>query len=202
MNNTITKLLLMAGLAAASAQASAFQCYFEENEWGIWVPTEECRLDMFEVDADLLSMISDRYRLKMPNLIPRKLKANDAGGQLEIIARTKNIGTNVTWGEYRVTVDLQLRDANGSLLGSHHFSEVEQSRPAAGVGADLTMGWISRPAGPTRLDAVIRVDTVNMASGGEIVESNEADNSASFSCQIPSEDFQDWIPDPALRPCF
>ena len=203
MNNALTKLLLLAGFLAASANASAFYCDFEKNEWGVWVPSEDCTLEMLKVDAELVAELNQRYWLKLPNLIARKLKASPNSGAMDIIARSKNIGTGSNSLDYQIDMDLSVFDDNGTRVARYSLSGVEQRSMAPGAGEDLYLDTVPRPNHAAILNAVIRVDTVNMSSGGQVVESNETDNSMTFRCQIPSEDYQEWIlSEPHLPPCF
>lgn len=203
MNNAITKLLLLAGLIAATANASAFYCDFEQNEWGVWTPSEDCKLELVKVDAELVAGLSQRYWLKLPNLIARKLKAAPSGGAMDIIARSKNIGTASNSIDFQISMDLTVFDDHGNQVGSYSLARIEQRTMAPGAGEDLYLDTVPRPSHAAILNAVIRVDTINMSAGGQVVESNETDNAGTFRCQIPSEDYQEWIlSEPNLPPCF
>lgn len=178
---SLTALIVLAAMAAPSW---ATPCELEMSDWGMYVASEDCLAAKVEIDRDLTKLfMTPRLQLKLPNLFPRKVKFRLYFDEVQVVARTKNLGeAQAKAHDVHVQVDVF---SAGSIVGSHQWTARNPTIAADGS-FEVGVGTFYRNTNDDLdIQTTFIVDSNSASTGGEVWESNESDNMRVFSqCRI------------------
>lgn len=179
--NAFAVLLALLGFAGP---ASAAPCELEMSDWGMYVAVDGCLASKAEIDRDLTKLfLHPRLSFQLPNLFPRKVKLRLYFDEVQVVARTKNLGEALAKA-HDVHVQVEVFRA-GNSIGNYQWTARNPDIAADGS-FELGMGTFMRNVNDDLdIQTTFIVDSNGASTGGEIWESNESDNMRVFSqCRI------------------